>query len=218
MVFKRLKKIIFNIKNKLKSIRNNFIKKEIRKNISENFNSEYYYWQPWYFIFIKIIIGIFIIIFIYNLHVDIGRLMFKGFSFFKLDEIFKFKVPDENFFIKISKYLFLIIIIYHSFLFFIPQIRGLFSSLVVCKTQKSFYYVNNKILSKHFFVFNFNTINNIQLKQNFLLKYLNIGTIIISKNDSKEIIIKSVYKAADAIKNINEVLTKQNATLPATEE
>jgi hypothetical protein len=152
-------------------------------------------WQPPLLIILKIAIVAFISYKFYGLHPVVGTWLKTGLDFFKLHEIYNFKFPAKSFFDTIASYLFLFLIGYHGIYFLYHQILGLFSVLVINKTDEKIYYIRNLFIKKDLFIFSIPEIALVVLKQNIISRLFGLGTITLQKRSGEEVMIRTIQHA-----------------------
>ena len=191
--------------NFFNNLRKKIITKYLLKTATDRIGELEFYWQSRFFVFFKILTAVILIYFLFPLHLEAGKYLEQGFNFFKLSEIFNFKFPEGGFFIKISKYFFILVILYYGIIFLSRQIESFFSALVVNKTDKKVYYIKNRIIIKNLFVFSMTEMTAIVLKQNLVSGIFNYGTIVFQKPAGDEIKIGSLKNARLAIRTISSM-------------
>lgn len=201
MNFDNVKKYYIKIINFPLSLTKNYLSKNIYKK-SVDFD---FYRQPFSLIFLKIFLGIIIISVIYPYHKNLGFILIKIFNFFKLSEIFSFKMPKRELFVKLSRYLFLIIIAYHFSIFLYNKLASLFSYLFIDDVQIKVVYFKNTLIFKKIYFFNLNEIQEVVYKENALFRYLKIGTIELRHRTGDKTVIKHIYKSGEIVSKINAI-------------
>ncbi|OHD56201.1 MAG: hypothetical protein A2Y33_00070 [Spirochaetes bacterium GWF1_51_8] len=178
------------------------LQKYLQKSVAANPESLTLYFQPRYVIIIKVIFFFAAAYFFYELHHPVGKILQDIIGFFKLDEIYKFTFPGEDFFQKVSSALFLLVLAYFGIWFLGRQIQGLLSGLAVDKSSKKLYYVKNILIATNLYVFNVPEIDVIVLKQNLLARLVRIGTLELQKKSGERIVVSMLQNAPQAVAEI----------------
>lgn len=188
-------------------------KKYINNRLSEIDVSSKLYRQPLPFVLLKIILVIILISIVYPYYKNIGALFYKIFSFFKLHEIFKFKMPGQELFFKISRYIFLAVILYHLTIYLYNKVFDTFSCLFIDEKNNKIIFIKNSILFKKVYFFSINEIKELAFLENILFKFFKLGTVKINMNNREEINIKHLYKAYELVKKVNNMNSVPSETL-----
>ncbi|MBN2533522.1 MAG: PH domain-containing protein [Spirochaetales bacterium] len=162
-------------------------------------------WQPPLFIFFKIAVVAFISFKLYELHPVVGTWLKNGLDFFKLHEIYNFKFPSKSFFDTVASYLFLFVIGYHGIYFLYHQVLGLFSVLVINKTDEKVYYIRNFFIKKDLFIFSIPDIALVVLKQNVISRLFGLGTISFQKRSGEQVVIRTIQHAHLLLKDLTQM-------------
>jgi hypothetical protein len=196
-VFTFIKKL-----NIYRRVRESFIAFYLSKTLAAEKKDLTIIWQPPLFVLLKIAVVAFISYKIYWLHPVVGSWLKTALDFFKLHEIYNFTFPSKSFFDTIASYLFLFIIGYHGIYFLSHQVKALFSSLVINKSEQKIYYIKNFFIKKDLFIFSIPDIALIVLKQNIISRLFGLGTISLQKRSGEQIEIRTVQGAHGFLKSI----------------
>jgi hypothetical protein len=205
-----LKKAVQFIKkiNIYRRMRESFVSFYLSKTVDANKKDLTISWQPPLFILFKIAVVAFISYKLYQLHPVVGTWFKTGMDFFKLHEIYNFKFPAKSFFDTVASYLFLLIIGYHGIYFLYHQVLGLFSVLVVNRTDEKVYYIRNLFIKKDLFIFAIPDIALVVLKQNIISRLFGLGTISLQKRSGEQVVIRTVQRAHLLLKDLTGMKKK----------
>ncbi|OHD53220.1 MAG: hypothetical protein A2014_12065 [Spirochaetes bacterium GWF1_49_6] len=177
----------------------------LKKTVSADRDSLTLYFQPRLLIILKVVLFFIAGYFFYEIHHPVGTILQNVMGFFKLDEIYKFKFPDADFFQKAASALFLLVLAYFGVWFLGRQIQGLLSGLAVDRAGKKLYYVRNSLVTVDLYMFAVPEIDMIVLRQNIAGRFLKIGSLELRKKSGERIVIASLGRAPDAIATISSI-------------
>ena len=155
-----------------------------------------------FLILVKLLIVAYLSYRFHALYPFLGSWIKKGFEFFRLHEIYNFQFPRKRTFDTVAEVLFLLIIAYYGIPFLIRQIQAFFSSLVIDPSEKKVYYIKSFLLVKDIYIWMIPEIHHVVLKQNVVSRILNIGTVVLEKKAGEKVVIRSLFKAPDIVKQL----------------
>jgi hypothetical protein len=197
----RFKAIIVRVKNfilkyhlhqPLKRLKEMIIINSFTKRFKVNKEDLSYYCQSILMIIVKTAVFIILIVKIYPLYKIAGDYIKIGFNFFKIEEIYKFKMPDIKFFYLVSRILIIGLIAYHGFYFLKKQAEGIFSSIIIDNKNNKIYLIKSCLIKNDLYIFSKSDVSPVLIRQNIISKIFNIGTIILQKKDDEKISISSI--------------------------
>lgn len=193
-LLKGLKNFIlkYNLHQPLKSLKKMIVINSFIKKFKVDKEDLSFYCQSILMILIKIAIFVILVIKIYPLYKTVGEYLKIGFNFFKIEEIYKFKMPDIKFFYQVSKILIIALFCYHGFYFFKKQIEGIFSSIIIDNQNNKIYLIKSYLIKNDLYIFLKSDVSPVVIRQNIISKIFNTGTIILQKKDDERISISSI--------------------------
>lgn len=156
----------------------------------------------------KVLLFIVSAVFLFRLHVVVGKWLEQVFGFFKLNEIYNFEFPSPEFFTRISAILFLAVLGYFAFWFGYRQVKEYYSVLTLHPQAKKLIYIEDTLVSKNLHIISIPEIDIIVLRQNLFSSLFHIGTLELQKKSGERIMIASLKNASQALKGISSVKHK----------
>lgn len=191
--------------NLLRFVREGFVRFYLRRTTGLRERGLFVTWQPLYWVLLKIAAVVSLSYLLFSQFPVLSSWLEQGLAFFRLHEIYNFKFPDKTFFDALAQGILLAVIGYYGLWFGYHQALALFSSFVIAPKQRRAYYIRNLVFKKDLFVFSLPDLEQFTLRHNIALRLLGMGTIALRSKGGDSITIRSVARAAQAVKKMTDL-------------
>ena len=166
-------------------------------------------WQPLYFIIIKTGVAVTLSLLLYSAYPYLAGWLKEGLAFFRLNEIYNFTFPEQEFFDHLAQGILLVIIGYYGLFFIAHQVLGLFSSFAVSSATRKAYYIRSFFVKKDLHVFAVPALDYFAIRHNLVFRILGVGTLILKNRSGEKIKIRWLTRASRAVRKMSLLKRKK---------
>lgn len=182
--------------------------KSLGKELGSDPGNAFLFTQPLLLPLGKIAFPILLFFFLYPYHIAVGNIFSELFLFFRLQDIYKFQMPDPSFFVKMASFGFLGFFIYYSFFWFYESSFGFFSGLWINPQSNILHYSRSNLLSRSIISIPLRDISSVNFHMTGFFRFLGWGNLEINLKSGENYVFKGLGQVKSSWKKIIAILNE----------